>query len=324
MLLRVTGVSKRFGAVQALDRVDLMLQAGQVLALAGENGSGKSTLSKIIAGGVEPDAGTITLDGREVRFTDPRSALEAGICLVSQEPTLVPHLSVAENVLLARLGRPTGPVGRTKLIRQAQPLLDRVGLRVDPAAPLSSLPGGDRELVEVAKALAPDPRVLILDEVTARLPDPERLFRVVDGLRAQGVGVVFISHRLREMRRLAKCATVLRDGRNAAQLDWIDMTDEKISAAMVGRDLGEFYHKAPVRPGPVRLEVRELTTARSPEPVSFAVRAGEIVGIGGLVGSGRSGLLEAVAGVRPARSGRIRVDGRRVRLRTPRDAHRSG
>ncbi|WP_336213200.1 sugar ABC transporter ATP-binding protein [Nonomuraea sp. LPB2021202275-12-8] len=324
MLLKAEGVSKRFGAVHALDRVNLLLQAGQVLALAGENGSGKSTLSRILAGGIVPDAGRILLDGREVRFTDPRSALEAGICLVSQEPTLVPHLSVAENVLLTRIGGPGRLISRARLTREAQPLLDRVGLRVDPAAPLSSLPPGDRELVEVAKALAPDPRVLILDEVTARLPDPERLFRVIDGLRAQGVGVVFISHRLREMRRLAKCATVLRDGRNAAELDWIDMTDEKISAAMVGRDLGELYHKTPVPVGPIRLEVRDLVTGRSPNPVSFSVRAGEILGVGGLVGSGRSDLLETLAGARPRRSGRVLLDGRRVRVRRPRDAQRAG
>ncbi|GAA4038504.1 sugar ABC transporter ATP-binding protein [Nonomuraea soli] len=321
MLLRVTGLSKRFGATQALDRVKLILQAGEVLALAGENGSGKSTLSKIIAGAVQPDEGTIELDGKPVNFADPRAALAAGVCIVSQEPTLVPHLSVAENVLLTRLGR---LVSRASLARRAEPLLRRVGLDVDPLLPLASLAPGDRELVELAKALGSQPKLLILDEATARMPDPSRLFDVVDQLKADDVGVIFISHRLPEMRRLAKRATVLRDGRNAAELDWLAMTDQGIASAMVGRDFGDFYHKAQVPIGEVRLEVRDLVTRRSPYPVTFTVRAGEIVGIAGLVGAGRSELLEAIGGAHPARSGLVLVDGRRRRVRSPIEAHRAG
>ncbi len=182
----MAGISRRFGAVQALSGVDLTVAAGEVVALAGENGSGKSTLSRILSGVLTPDSGSVHLGDARCSFSHPRQALDAGITMVSQEPTSVPHLSVAENVLLPRLHRAAQRVSRRELIRDAAPFLQRVGLMVDPARMLGSLGQGERELVELAKAIAVHPHILVLDEVTTRLPDPERLFRVVDELAASG------------------------------------------------------------------------------------------------------------------------------------------
>ncbi|MFW6033612.1 MAG: sugar ABC transporter ATP-binding protein [bacterium] len=298
---------KWYGPVRALHQARLEIHRGEVVALAGENGSGKSTLARVISAVVSPDAGTLELDGTPVRFASPRSALDAGICLVTQEPTLVPSLSVAENVLLPRLGRVTSIVRRERLAAEAAPYLGRLGLEMDPRRPAGSLSGGEQELVEVAKALATDPRLLILDEVTSRLPDPERLFSVVEQLTADGLAVVLITHRLQEIRRLADRAVVLRDGSNAAELRGAELSDEQITAAMVGRDLGEFFHKPDRVPGDVVLEIDSLAFPASAESVTLRLRAGEIVGVAGLVGSGRSRLLETVAGLRRPVGGRIRV-----------------
>lgn len=318
-LLRVTDVRKWYGPVRALDRADLDVHRGSVVALAGENGSGKSTLARVVSGVVTPDAGTLEIDGSPVRFASPRAALDTGICLVTQEPTLVPSLSVAENVLLPRLSRVTSVVRRDRLVEQAVPYLTRLRLDLDPRRPAGSLGGGEQELVEVAKALATGPRLLILDEVTSRLPDPERLFSVVDDLTAEGLAVVLITHRLQEMRRLADRAVVLRDGRNAAELSGAELSDERITSAMVGRDLGEFFHKAERRPGDVVLEIDALAWHPRQDTLTLQLRAGEIVGVAGLVGSGRSRLLETVAGLRRPAGGGITV--RQVPLRAGHPAH---
>ncbi|MBW8485850.1 sugar ABC transporter ATP-binding protein [Actinomadura parmotrematis] len=323
-LLRVAGAAKRFGAVHALRGADLVVRAGEVVCLAGENGSGKSTLARIVAGSLAPDAGTVELDGAPAAFGSPRAALAAGVCLVSQEPTLVPGLSVAENVLLHRFRGPLRPVRRSALAAEAAPYLERAGLRIDPATPAGALPPGERELVELAKALAAGPRLLVLDEATTRMPDPERLFGVVDRLAAGGTGVVLITHRLREIRRACGRATVLRDGATVAELGPDELTDERLSAAMVGRDLGEYFHKRDVAVGEEVLGVRDLVTDRSPHPITFGVRAGEIVGLAGLVGAGRSELLETLAGARRARGGGVLLDGAPLAAASPRAARRAG
>lgn len=323
-LLRAEGISKSFGPVRALADVSLHIRDGEVVALAGENGSGKSTLVRILAGVLPADSGTVEFGGRRVSFASPRLALAAGVCLVSQEPTLVPDLSVAENILLGEFSAPSRLVRRSALYERATAHLEEVGLRVDPRRAAGSLGVGDLELVELAKALAHSPRLLILDEVTSRLPDPGRLFEVVRRSQDRGVATIFITHRLREIRQLAGRAVVLRDGRLATELPRDELTDERIAAAMVGRELVEFFHKRPVTAGKARLEVRGLVTDRAPHPVSVTVRAGEIVGLAGLVGAGRSELLETVGGARRPHGGAILVDGSPVRIRSPRQAQRAG
>jgi ABC-type sugar transport system ATPase subunit len=312
-LLEVSGASKRYGNVAALDDVALEVRAGEKVALAGENGSGKSTLVKIIAGAVIPDACRLCFDGVEQRFTTPRDALSAGIALVSQEPTCVPELSVAENVMLSFLQRGARRFSRRATSAAARPHLEAVGLDVDPDRPLSSLRSGERELAEVAKALASGPRLLILDEVTTRLPNPKRLFEVVQQLSERGVATIFITHRLREIRELADRVVVLRDGRWVGELDRPEVSDDRLATMMVGREPKSYFHHERARPGEIVLRVDGLVVPGTDEPISFEARAGEVVGLAGLVGSGRSELLETIAGARVCRSGTITVAAGEVR-----------
>lgn len=331
-------ITKRYGAVSALDGVSVEVRAGEILGLAGENGSGKSTLCRILAGATAPDEGTLTLDGAPCSFGRPRDALDRGIAMVTQEPTAVPQMSIAENLFLHELRTAWRPVRRQRLAAAARPLLARVGVRADPTAPFSSLAAGDRELVELAKALASRPRLLLLDELTSRLDraDVERVFRLVRSLRDDGTGIVFVTHRLREIRELTDRVVVLRDGRPSAELAGADATDDELARAMVGRDLGEFFHKRDVPVGDVALALRGLVVPGASVPLDLEVRRGEIVGLAGLVGCGRSELLETVAGARTPVSGRIEIDGQALAVGSvrmaldagvalvPEDRHRQG
>ena len=324
-LIEARSITKSFGDVNALIDVSIHVAPGEVVALAGENGSGKSTLARIVAGVLPRDSGTILIDGRDRHFRNTHDALTAGIALVAQDPMVVPAMTVAENVLLHQLRRPGAVIRRRELERQAAHHLAAVGLKVDPAAPLISLGHGDRELVEVAKALSTAPRLLILDEATTRLPDPERLFAVVERFaESRQMAAIIITHRLREIRRVANRAFVLRDGHLVGELDRHELTDERLSSMMVGRPLVDFFAKADVPLGDEALRVEQLVTDRCPDPISFSVRRGEVVGIAGLVGSGRSELLETVAGLRRPRSGRIVVDDRALVTTSARSALNAG
>jgi ribose transport system ATP-binding protein len=320
------GITKRFGAVTALAGVDIRVDPGEVVALVGENGSGKSTLSRILSGVLTPDEGMVELDGVACSFSSPAQALEHGIALVAQELTAVPEMSVAENVMLTRIPVTLGRVRRRQLCVQAQPFLDAVGVRCDPAARFSSLRSGDRELVEVAKALAARPRLMILDEATSRLgeSDVERLFSIVRRLREEGTSTLLITHRLREIVEIADRAVVLRDGRSAGELSRREVSDERLSSMMVGRDLVDFFHKRTIPFGRPLLEVDDLEVEGGRGPISFEVRAGEVLGLAGLVGAGRTEVLETIAGIRPVVAGSIRIDGAEVRNHSPRGALRAG
>jgi ABC-type sugar transport system ATPase subunit len=321
-----TGITKRFGAVTALNDVDLDVRPGEVLGLAGENGSGKSTLVRILAGVMRPDAGRITVDGEDCEFQRPKDALERGIALVMQELTAAPRMSVAENVLMSTFERSGRLISRRRLWEEARPLLDQVGVKADPSAPFQSLRPGDRELVELAKALALKPRLLILDEATSRLGerDADRLFDLVVRLREQGTSTILITHRLREYLRVADRVIVLRDGRRVGELAREELSEERLSATMVGREIKGFFGKRDVPRGDVVLHLEDFVADGAVAPVSLEVRAGEIVGLAGLVGCGRSELLESVAGVRRPHGGRALVGGRPVRQGSPQAAIQAG
>ena len=329
-LLEMRGITKRFPGVVALQDVSLHLSRGEVLALAGENGAGKSTLMKVLGGAYPPDAGEIHVDGAPVRLSNVRDARRAGIALIHQELMLAPNLDVAGNIFLGNEGASAlwGPLRRSRMRERAAPLLARVGLAHPPQTPLSGLTVAERQMVEIAKALSQQARIIVMDEPTSSLTggESERLFQIIHQLRAEGLGIVYISHRMEEVLALADRVMVLRDGRHAGGLDRAEATHERIVALMVGRELQSHYF--PERPsaptGDVVLSVDGLLVAGAPAPVSFEVRRGEILGFAGLVGSGRTELMEAVFGARPALGGSMRVEGRVFRPQHPRDAIREG
>ncbi|MCM8746847.1 sugar ABC transporter ATP-binding protein [Thermomicrobium sp. CFH 73360] len=328
-VLEARNISKRFPGVVALERVSLCVSPGEILAVVGENGAGKSTLMKILSGALQPDEGEILLDGRRVRFSDPRQALAQGIGIIYQELSVIDTLSVGENVFLGRLperpGLP-GSVDWPRLWRDAARVLERVGVRIDPQWQVRELSVAQKQLVEIARALSQDVRVLILDEPTSSLSlqETERLFEILRGLRAQGVAVIYISHRLEEIFALADRVTVLRDGRVVGTLPIGEATREGLIRMMVGRDLSAYYRAVRSTPGPIRLEVRGLCRSGVLHDVSLRVRGGEIVGLAGLVGAGRTELARCLFGVDPVDRGEIRIDGRLVTIRNPRDAARHG
>jgi ribose transport system ATP-binding protein len=331
--LEVTAARKQFPGVLALDGVSLALAPGEVLAVVGENGAGKSTLMKIVAGVYTPDAGEVKLDGRPVRFTGPADALAAGVNLIHQELNLAENLTVTDNLFLGSeitrgwfLRALAGGPMRVK----AAALLARVGLSAERAsARVEMLPPGEKQLVEIARALGSAVRVLIMDEPTSSLTqkETEQLYTVIDTLKAAGVSVLYISHRLAEVKRVADRVVVLRDGRNAGELARADITHDNMVRLMVGRDLKQFYpkvHRTGTGGAPV-LSLKGVRFASGPEaPATLEVRAGEILGMAGLVGAGRTELSEAVFGVRPRVAGELLLENKPVRIGSPADAIAAG
>ncbi|MFG3073073.1 sugar ABC transporter ATP-binding protein [Streptomyces sp. NPDC048225] len=312
-VLALRDVSKSFGAVRALRDVCLELFPGEVHALAGENGAGKSTLIKTLAGVHRPDAGQVLLDGAPVVFHGPGDARDAGIAVIYQEPTLFPDLSIAENIFMGR--RPRRSLGRIdhRATRAATAaLMLRLGVELDPDRPARGLSIADQQIVEIAKALSFDARVLIMDEPTAALTGSEvaRLFGVVRTLREQGAAVLFVSHRLEEIFRICGRVTTLRDGARIAAEPLAGMTEDDLVRRMVGRDLDELYPKQEVTPGERALSVRRLTREGVFTDVSFEVRRGEIVALAGLIGAGRTEVARAVFGVDRRDAGEVEVDGK--------------
>jgi len=327
-LVEARGIGKRFPGVRALDDVCLTIGRGEVLALIGENGAGKSTLLKILAGVCPPDEGRLAVDGRDAAFSGVHDALAAGIALIHQELNLADNLDLAGNIFLGREPRRGGFFRSAAMYREAADWLRLVGLDLDPATPLVDLPLGRQQLVEIAKALSTRARLLIMDEPTSSLSarEAETLFGVVRDLRAQGVSVIWISHRLGEVMELADRVVVLRDGRNAGEItDRSQIDHDTMIRMMVGRDIDRLVRRPSHAPGDVVIAVTGLRTQAHPgHALSFSVRAGEIVGITGLVGAGRTELLTALFGVTPPVAGSIAVSGRRLTPRSPRDAIRAG
>jgi rhamnose transport system ATP-binding protein len=325
-LLDLRDIRKSFGGVRALKGVSFELRPGEVHALVGENGAGKSTLIKIVSGALRPDAGELWIDGVRVDANDPLQARARGVAVIYQQPALFPDLSVAENIAAA--SEPPGlwrRVDWSARAARARELLARVGAAVDPDAPVSALSMPEQQLVEIAKALGADAKILILDEPTASLPEREarNLLRLVRDLRARGVGIVYISHRLEELRELADRVTVLRDGESVATKPMKDVALPELIRLMVGREIAQVFPKREVAKGDVLLELRGLSGPGARD-VSLQVRRGEILGLAGLVGAGRSELARILFGLAPATSGEVLLDGRPLRIRRPSDAIAAG
>lgn len=317
-------IRKSFGNVSVLEDVSFDIRAGEVHTLMGENGAGKSTLMNILAGVHQPDAGAIQLNGNAVRLTSPQMALRLGIALIHQEPLNFPDLSIAENIFLGR-SVPRGAIGQidwSTMRRRTQEVLKQLGVELDPRRRMAGLSIADQQMVELAAALAQNANVLLMDEPTAALTPGEvaRLFSIVRSLRDKGVAIVFISHRIPEVFEIADRITVLRDGRFIGTRDVAETSKDEIVRMMVGRPLGEMYDKPECTPGAIRLSVSSLSSRNRFRDVNLTVRAGEIVGLAGLVGAGRTEVAEAIFGVREHDRGTIEVDSKPVSIRSASDA----
>jgi adhesin HecA-like repeat protein len=326
-MLSMSGISKSYPGVRALDGVDLEVRAGEIHALVGENGAGKSTLIKVLGGAVTPDAGRVTLDGRPLPFGNPAESRRRGVDVIYQEFTLVPELSAAENIYLGREPSRGPLVDSGRMRARAQEHLDALGAAVSASDRVAALSVAHQQMVEIARALSARSKLLVLDEPTATLTpaDTRKLFEVLRTLRGQGLAIVYISHRLEEIFELADRVTVLRDGRWVATAGVREVDRERLIRWMVGRELSEEFPQRAPRPGPAVLQARRLSCPPFFHDASFELRRGEIVGLAGLVGAGRTSLGLALFGaLRSAVRGEILLDGRPVRFRSPSDALEAG
>ena len=326
--LHMQGISKAFPGVQALNSVDFSVDHGEIHALVGENGAGKSTLMKILTGALTSDSGQISLDDQEVQIKNPGDAQGLGISMIHQELSLIPYLTVGQNIFLGR--EPRARVGAfidwPELYQQAQVLLDRLNVNVDSRASVQDLSIAQRQMVEVAKALSFNADLIAMDEPTSSLTDRETeiLFQVMDSFKEQGISIIFISHRLEEVFEIADRITVLRDGEAIGTAPVADLNVDQVVKMMVGRELGELYPKDDIEQLGVVLEASDLEDGRELRPVSVTLKRGEILGIAGLAGAGRTALAETLFGVRSAVKGQIKIGGKPVRIQHPGQAIRLG
>jgi simple sugar transport system ATP-binding protein/ribose transport system ATP-binding protein len=326
-LIRLEGVCKRFGGVQALNEISLSIVQGTVHALVGENGAGKSTLGKLIAGVHTPDAGTIEVEGRVARYSSPRDALADGVTIIAQELTLVPRRTIIENVFLGSERTRLGVVSRRSLRSRYRELCDRAGFSLPAGALVGGLRVAEQQKVEILRALAREARLIVMDEPTAALTgdESERLLETMRGLRAGGTTLIYVSHFLKEVLAIADTVTVLRDGRLIVTSPAANQTPDTLVTAMLGRSMEMTFPEkvVPAEDAPVVLSVRGLSSGLVRD-VSFDLRAGEIVGLAGLIGSGRTEVARAVFGADRRDSGEIVLDGQQVRIRSPKHAVRAG
>lgn len=325
----MTGIDKRFSGVHALRSVNFDLRAGEVHALMGENGAGKSTLMKVLCGIHHRDAGDVELFGKSVNFNSIAESQEAGISMIHQELNMMAHLTVAQNIYIGREPKVGGMfIDDRKMIDDAKALFDRIGIRIDPTARLGSLTVGKQQMVEIAKAISRDSKLLILDEPTAALtqPEVEELFAIMNDLRQKGIGMIYISHRMDEIGRISDRITVMRDGEYVGTINTKETTKDELVKMMVGRVIyNEQKEKSLVQgDAPVTLEVRNLSSGNTLKDVSFNLKKGEILGFAGLMGAGRTELARAIYGADRFDSGEIFIDGKKVKITTPESAVKNG
>ncbi|MEO4042200.1 sugar ABC transporter ATP-binding protein [Hoeflea sp. CAU 1731] len=326
-LLDMTSITKRYGPSLALDQVDFDLRAGEIHVLFGENGAGKSTLINVITGNVKPEAGKYILEGAPISDMTPQQARNLGISAVFQEFSLIPDLSVEENLFLGREKSRSGFLNKAVMHREAQDFVKKLGFEIPLEHQVSDLPRAQRQMVEIAKALFGKARILILDEPTASLTDADAdiLFDLLADVKAEGIGIIYVSHRMREIRMLADRVTVLRGGKKVATVDGTDITEDQLVEMMVGRHVGELYPKITHQPDKVMLDIQHLSSADgNVRDVSLNVRSGEIVGLAGLVGCGKGEVGRLVFGLDEIASGRVSIDGSEVTVKSPRSMLRKG
>jgi len=327
VLLRMTGISKAFPGVQALDDVHLDVEAGTVHALMGENGAGKSTLMKVLAGIYRADSGTIFLGGAEVHVPDSSTALRLGIAMIHQELSPVPAMTVAENMFLGR-----EPVNRFRLVdkrvmvAQSQAVFDKWSIDINPRRVMKTLSVAQMQMVEIAKAISTDARLIIMDEPTSAITEREveHLHRMIRSLRESGVAIIYITHKMDEVFKIADFVTVFRDGRHVATLPAAELDRQKLITLMVGRELTHLFPKEDVPIGEVVMSVRGLTRRGVISDISFDLRRGEILGLAGLMGAGRTEVLEAIFGVTKVDSGEVVINGKTIHIKSPADAIEAG
>jgi methyl-galactoside transport system ATP-binding protein/inositol transport system ATP-binding protein len=318
------GITKTFPGVKALDNVQLTLRSGRVMALMGENGAGKSTLMKVIFGIYQRDSGSIRYKGEEVSFTGAKEALESGISMIHQELSPILHRSIAENIWLGRepLKGPFNLIDHSKMYRDTEALLKKLNLDLDPKTPMSDLTVATMQMVEIAKAISYQSEIIIMDEPTSALTDKEvdHLFEIIEMLKSRGCAIVYISHKMDEIFRICDDITIFRDGCFIGERESKDTNHDELVQMMVGRDLGDVFPPPTAKPGKTRLEVRDLSVEGVFENINFDLHEGEILGIAGLVGAGRTELIETLFGVREKTTGQIRLNGNDVDIKTPQDA----
>lgn len=322
-LLHAEHISKEFPGVKALDDVNIKVESGKVLGLLGENGAGKSTLFNVISGVFEPTSGKVSLEGKEVHFRGPKDAQEQGVTIVHQELKLLPNMTVAENIFIGRQPKNKfGKIDYKQLRKQAKELIDRFGFELNPDDMVSDIPIAAQQMVEIAKAVSYGGKVILLDEATSSLTaeETEKLFKIMETLRDEGVGLVFISHKLEEIFRFCDDVLVIRDGQDMGTQPVKGVTEDQLIQLMVGREIGDRFPPKTNTPGDVILEAQHLNRGDRVKDASFTLRRGEVLGIAGLVGAGRSELVRIIFGADKPESGKILIDGVEVKINSPADA----
>lgn len=326
IIVSMDNISKSFPGVKALDQVHFELRSGEVMALLGENGAGKSTLMKILSGVYTRDGGTMKIFGKEYGDLTPKQAQQAGVAIIHQELNMCRHLSVTENIFLGREIQGKISLNNGKMEAEAKKILDDLKIDIDPRQTVGDLPVSKQQMVEIAKALSTNAKILIMDEPTSSLTarEIEDLFRIIRKLKAQGCGIVYISHRLEELAHIVDRVTIMRDGQYITSANFADMPMDQIIANMVGREIKEQFPRVECKKGKKVFEVKNLNAGKMVRDINFSVYEGEIVGFAGLMGAGRTETTRAIFGVDPKTSGEIYVDGKEVKINCPMDAIRSG